>query len=158
LSSPSSTDDATLSLDDDSSVLSAAMLEQQDGTDLGVDPLGPLALLDDIQTLDADSLALAVGILRQHQPVDAAEEGVQLSERLRDFLMVLRKRPATSAAGEACLGIGAGNATSILVHTVTCESHTLQVCWCSCTLHPYMCIGVIECSQSGQLGLTLAAG
>lgn len=62
------------------------------------DPLGPLALLDDVTSLDADSLSLAVGILRQRQPVDGSEgdDGVQLSERLRDFLLVLRKRPGSS--------------------------------------------------------------
>jgi hypothetical protein len=65
------------------------------------DPLGPLALLDDVTSLDADSLSLAVGILRQRQPVDGSEgdDGMQLSERLRDFLLVLRKRPGSSMPG-----------------------------------------------------------
>lgn len=65
------------------------------------DPLGPLALLDDVTTLDADSLSLAVGILRQRQPVDGSEgdDGVQLSERLRDFLLVLRRRPGGGMPG-----------------------------------------------------------
>lgn len=96
-----SSDDVTLSLDDDSSVLSVASSAQHNSSaDLGPDLLGPLALLDDNQTLDADSLALAVGILRQRQPEDASEDGVQLSERLRDFLMVLRRRPGAATAGE----------------------------------------------------------
>lgn len=71
------------------------------------DPLGPLALLDDVTTLDVDSLSLAVGILRQRQPVDGSEgdDGVQLSERLRDFLLVLRRRPGGGLPGVLLKGV-----------------------------------------------------
>jgi hypothetical protein len=104
LSSASSTDsdDAAYGLDDDSTSLddSTAASAQLDLTDLG-----PMAVLDEIQTLAADSLSLAVGILRQN---DADEAGVQLSERLRDFLMVLHKRPistnSTAAASQHSTG------------------------------------------------------
>lgn len=104
LSSASSTDsdDAAYGIDDDSTSLddSTAASAQLDLTDLG-----PMAVLDEIQTLAADSLSLAVGILRQN---DADEAGVQLSERLRDFLMVLHKRPistnSTAAASQHSTG------------------------------------------------------
>lgn len=152
LSSSSSTDDITLSHDDDSSVLSVATSAQQDGPDLGPDPLGPLALLDDLHTLDADSLALAVGILRQHQPVDATEDGVQLSERLRDFLMVLRKRPATSAAGEVCLHMCVG------ISICTC----LHVCVGDLDMHlPCICVLVfldLHTAMSSPLAVRLRGG
>lgn len=58
----------------------------------------PLGFLDDLTTLDANSLSLAIGILRQQQPVDVYEADVQLSERLRDFLILLHRRPASKAS------------------------------------------------------------
>ena len=69
--------------------------------------------------IPADSLALAVGILRQHQPLDAHEDDVQLSERLRDFLRVLSKRPASTAATPAqpTPHAAAGNGPSTVAHT-----------------------------------------
>lgn len=116
LSSASSadSDDAGYGLDGDSTSLddSTAASAQLDLSDLG-----PMAVLDEIQTLDADSLSLAVGILRQN---DADEAGVQLSEHLRDFLMVLRKRPSsassTAAASEhstGAAGVQAGPAAAV---------------------------------------------
>lgn len=93
------------SLTEDSSSHPAASAQLHD--DVGADTLqdfGALAMLDEIHTINADSLALAVGILRQRQPTGTAaddaddEDGVQLSERLRDFLMVLRRRPASSSS------------------------------------------------------------
>jgi hypothetical protein len=68
---------------------------------LDEDSSSSLAMLDEMTVLNADSLALVVGILRQHQPLEADEADVQLSERLRDLLLLLRQRPAspTPAAG-----------------------------------------------------------
>lgn len=61
-----------------------------------------LPFIDDLTELDADSLSLAVGILRQHQPPGDAHSGgdadVQLSERLQDLLVLLRQRPGDAAA------------------------------------------------------------
>jgi hypothetical protein len=66
---------------------------------------GP-SLLDELHVLDADSLSLAISILRQRD----ADGPVQLSERLRDLLLLLRSRPqqqqrqdATGAAAMASL-------------------------------------------------------
>lgn len=88
-------DDVTSSYDDSSSLSDSLTA----GSQVDVDDFGPLSVLTEINTVDADSLALAIGILRQRQPLDADEDGVQLSERLRDFLMVLRRRPLSTAAG-----------------------------------------------------------
>lgn len=98
LSSSVSSDSAddVISSYDDSSSLSDSLTA---GSQVDVDDFGALSVLTEINTVDADSLALAVGILRQRQPLDADEDGVQLSERLRDFLMVLRRRPLSTAAG-----------------------------------------------------------
>jgi hypothetical protein len=109
LSSASSTDsdDAADGLYDDSTSLDDSTAAS---AQLDLAELGPMAVLDEIRTLDADSLSLAVGILRQN---DADEPGVQLSERLRDFLMVLRKRPSsTAAAPEHSIG-AAGPAAAL---------------------------------------------
>jgi hypothetical protein len=65
-------------------------------------------MLDDMTVLNADSLALVVGILRQHQPLEAAEADVQLSERLRDLLLLLRQRPASAAPAAGSLQAAAG--------------------------------------------------
>jgi hypothetical protein len=67
-----------------------------------------LSMLDDMTVLNADSLALVVGILRQHQPLEAAEADVQLSERLRDLLLLLRQRPASAASAAGSLQAAAG--------------------------------------------------
>ncbi|KAF6253191.1 hypothetical protein COO60DRAFT_1669411 [Scenedesmus sp. NREL 46B-D3] len=81
------------------------------------DSSSSLSTLDDMTMLNADSLALVVGILRQHQPLGADEEDVQLSERLRDLLLLLRQRPGSpaqaagslhAAAGHSAVAVGAG--------------------------------------------------
>lgn len=90
------------------SVPSAQQITKQDlpsiGDNVFSSQLGAMSYLDEIRSLDADSLALAVGILRQHQPVGAGEDDVQLSERLRDFLMVLRRRPGGWGPVNRCRG------------------------------------------------------
>lgn len=55
----------------------------------------PLSYLDELTSLDADSLSLTIGILRQQQPVNVQDADVQLSERLRDLLVLLHRRPGS---------------------------------------------------------------
>jgi hypothetical protein len=73
-----------------------------------------LSALTELRLLDADSLSLAIGILRQHQPLDSCDDGrsdssghaddAALGERLQDLLVLLRTRPG--AAPTAARGAG----------------------------------------------------
>ncbi|WIA32777.1 hypothetical protein OEZ86_005961 [Tetradesmus obliquus] len=76
------------------------------------DASSSLAMLDEMTVLNADSLALVVGILRQQQPLEADDAGVQLSERLRDLLLLLRQRPASPVAAAGAAHAAAGSAAA----------------------------------------------
>jgi hypothetical protein len=90
----------------DSDAEAASVINSLDS--LEEDSSSSLSMLDDMTVLNADSLALVVGILRQHQPLEAAEADVQLSERLRDLLLLLRQRPASAAPAAGSLQAAAG--------------------------------------------------
>jgi hypothetical protein len=94
----------------DSAADSASVINSLDS--LEEDSSSSLAMLDEMTVLNADSLALVVGILRQHQPLEADEADVQLSERLRDLLVLLRQRPSSPAPAAEALQAGSASATA----------------------------------------------
>lgn len=96
---------ATILSHSDSDSDTAEMITSLDEDSIVSDPL---AYLDDLTMLDADSLSLAIGILRQHQPVNMDESGVLLSERLRDLLVVLHQRPSSTSIAHSISSASSG--------------------------------------------------
>lgn len=99
----------------DDEAAATSFLDGEDGS-LPAGSPSPLSVVDELQVLDADSLSLVVGILRQHQTLGAdGEADVQLSERLRDLLLLLRQRSSSSVAANAAASKASSSSSSSIL-------------------------------------------